>query len=67
MAFPVVWDLAIIRYSLTNKQPQKRGEIYLAFIMYKTAQTPFLTPMRRVGQTSENHSVYAGFKRFALL
>jgi len=26
-----------------------------------------LTPMRSMGQTSENPSVYAGFKRFALL
>ena len=34
MAFPVVWDLAIIRYSLTNKQPQQRGEIHLAVAMY---------------------------------
>ena len=58
MAFPVVWDLAIIRYSLTNKQPQQRGEIHLAFAMYKN---PFLTPMRSMGQTSENPSFYAAF------
>ena len=30
----------------------------------KTAQTPFLTPMRRVGQTSEPPSVYAAFVDF---
>ena len=38
--FPVVWALAIIRYSLTNKQPQKRGEFHLAFAMYKNRRKP---------------------------
>ena len=33
----------------------------------KKRQKPILTPMRSVGQTSEKPSVYAGFRRFALL
>ena len=35
-------------------------------LLSKIAENPVLTPMRRVGQTNENPSVYAGFKRFAL-
>jgi len=44
----------------------KRGGFHLAFAMYKNRQKPFLTPMRSMGQTSENPSVYAPFRRFAL-
>ena len=33
---------------------KKRGEIHLAFDMYKAAEKPILTPMRSMGQTSEN-------------
>lgn len=31
---------------------KKRGEIHLAFAMYKTDQNPILTPMCPVGQTA---------------
>ena len=50
------------------KNYNKRGvESTPLLLCIKTAQTPFLTPMRSVGQTSENPSVYAVFSTFVLL
>ncbi len=45
---------------------QKRGEVHLAFAMYKNCPKLNFDTNALVGQTSENPSVYTGFRRFAL-
>ena len=54
--------------SLVIMEAKKRGEIHLAFAMYKNRpKTPVLTPLCSMGQISENPSVYAVFSTFVLL
>ena len=50
--------------AITNHKSEVKFTSLLLCI--KPVQNPFLTPMRSIGQTSENSSVYAPFRRFAL-
>ena len=64
-AFSVtVW---IFRFKLLKSMDFWRIFRMLLCSFLKPPKNPFLTPMRSMGQTSENLSVYAPFRQFALL